>query len=1362
MSDQHDTPTSVHRRTVLGGLAGLGALGVATGLSGSTATASPDALEASGIDTFHPGHPRFVHVGEKLWNSAFVGPELIGGRDNLAPSVPAAEADTENYAPEDFEWSISSKPDDSEAELTYQSSLDPDQPRYDEGRDNVTEFEADVPGTYVLELEGPDGTHELTIYAFPEPDSAAGGPPRIELEGEYDDGTFTIGTNAALAPNSQASRDALEVVFLADDRDALSTDDIETDADALTGQVDVDALEGEAARVHAVVTDGNHQSVLDTIELEPDGEISLPNRAPEWMEDGVMYQIFPRSWSGERGETTFEDLIDGVDYLDELGVDAVWMTPVVPAESVDKLFGNNNLSGFQEDELPGGGPHGYDTNDYFGVAEDLAFDGMDPVEAYTAFVDACHERDIKVVFDLVINHAGRGHPFFQDTIAEQGTEPPAPDWEYPPVEAWNEDSKYFDWWDRLEAPVTHDGEVVDPAPQTTGFWGLRVMPNWNFDNVAVREHFLAVAEFWSGEVGVDGFRCDIAWGAPHSIWKDIREVVRDNDSEFLMLDEAIPKDRTFSENEFDMHFDTDGFTTTTHDVANGLASPSNLYDDVRARQEDGFPEYSLLLNAVENHDEHRLLNQTVADIYNPNHDELTDEDWEAGATLQRACWAAGVTLPGVPFVYYGQERQISRYGEGRHLGEDDPRGIAADGSVDIGADVRPGGRQRAFMNWDEYDEDHFEFYKDLIDTYHEIDVLKNDAALVGEWYDSDDRVLVFGRDGSHLSEVSGPERAVVIVNFETDGLATVELRSEVLSTDVISGDDIAVSSDDERTTVDVDEVAILETPTFYAPGDRIANLTVAPGTDDGNGRYRYPTGEQFTDGIFDMVGVSVHDGADTHQVRVEVRGDLVNHEGYEGGFTDQHIQLYLSDGSGDGTELARGGVNATFAEPYQYRVIADGEHGVRVETADGAHVETGTVSANPADDSILLEFPKGALSGGIEAMNLSILMLGYDPEAPGNVRQVTEDATETTFGGAQNDSAPNVIDLTTPGDVPNFQALAYSDGTLATIPYVPLATDLEEIATFDEPTGEPYGPGTYEYPTSDDFYEGAWDIDELTVSASRDNVEFSFTMATEVQNPWGLPRPFSHQFYQIYIYDPATDGPESVSGRAGLNANMASPYNYRIVVNGESNETVESADGETVTSNVETNVEGRTVSIRVPADAIGWDGDANGGIGIAALVAPFDGFGEGNVRGIGTEAEEYTIGGGTGTNDPAVMDMITPDGVDRIDVLSEYGEDSLVEIPFVVLGEVDLPDAGDVDVSDEDEEDADEEDHDEEADTDEETDPDDGADDAGDDTVTEPDEDADDDGMPGFGAVVGAAGLAGGGALAAKRFASERDEGDEK
>jgi len=214
MSEHTSDASGVNRRTVLGGLAGLGAIGLWTGISSATEDYAPTALTASGIDSYHPGHPLFVEVGEKLWNSAWVSEELIGGRDNLAPSVPEATANPENYDTEDFTWSIVEAPDGSDAEITYQSSLLEDEPRYNEGRDNVAEFEADEPGHYVLALEDPAGdSHELTVYAFPESGPSAG-PPRIELEGGYENGEFVIETNAQLAPGSQATRDDLEVVFL--------------------------------------------------------------------------------------------------------------------------------------------------------------------------------------------------------------------------------------------------------------------------------------------------------------------------------------------------------------------------------------------------------------------------------------------------------------------------------------------------------------------------------------------------------------------------------------------------------------------------------------------------------------------------------------------------------------------------------------------------------------------------------------------------------------------------------------------------------------------------------------------------------------------------------------------------------------------------------------------------------------------------------------------------------------------------------------------------------------------------------------------------------------------------------------------
>lgn len=775
---------------------------------------APEHERASRADTHHPGHPRFVEVGEAILNPAHVGEYgVFGVRNNLAPRIPDPEADPDNYEAAAFQWSLIERPADSEADLQYAQSIPDGRPRWDSGARNTADFVPDCPGRYVFELDAPDGTHEWTFHAFPK---GEGPPPRLSLDGHYNEATetFHIEAAATLAPDRNEQNATLETVYLADDRDALTTAAIETDG--LDAELPVAALDGESARLHACAYDGQRRSMMDTVELHPDGNLSLPNRPPEWAKDGVLYQIFPRSWAGERGETTMDDLIAGVDYLDELGIDMVWLTPVVPDEATARQFDQPLVpEAYRKDgTLSGGGPHGYGTLGYFAVAPDLVPDGADPIEAYQRFVEACHDRGIKVVFDLVVSHSGRSHPFFQDTIATEGANAPDPYLRYPAVTAWNRDSKYFDWYDRIDLVRTDSGLAIEAGPHATGFFGGRSLPNFNYNNVAVREHVLAVADFWSGVVGVDGFRCDIAWGVPISLWSEMRDLVRANDSEFLMLDETIPNDPRMAENAFDMHFDTKGFTDHSQRVANGTAPPEVLVDVVTERANDGIPPHSLVLNMTENHDEHRLLNQTVVDLSDPNHDEITDGQWEQGARRQRLCWAAGLLLPGVPGIYYGQERQISRFGESRHQGSDDPRGNGE--PVDSGADVRPGGRQRAFMNWAEYSESHLDFYREFVALYHELDVLKPDAELHEVQTTGADDLLAFGRDASHLDDVAGPEQVLVFVNFGADPVE-IAVPPSVGDTDLVTGDSVEIQAESEwGTLIEVEDVLVLETAGLFA------------------------------------------------------------------------------------------------------------------------------------------------------------------------------------------------------------------------------------------------------------------------------------------------------------------------------------------------------------------------------------------------------------------------------------------------------------------------------------------------------------------------------------------------------------------
>ena len=429
------------------------------------------------IDSHHPGPPRFMQVGQRIVDPVFVDAAHGFDRDNLAPTVAGPpERDPDNYDSDKFRWAIASRPTGSRSELVAAPTPHDDRSRYDHGLGNTAEFEPDSPGTYVLELDAPDGTHELTIRVFDRQQSdagevdgiggsesdTAGGPPRLELDGRYESetDTFVIDANPELAPDSHAVESDLTVSFLP--HDASGVDETDISVEGTTARVPAAALSGPTS-VYAAPFDGRRVGVTDQIRLDPnEGAVSLPNRPPTWLDDAVIYEIFTRSFEGTPGGTTFERLTERVGYLDSLGVDAVWLTPVVPAWSPTV-------------EAAPGGPHGYSAGDYFDVADDLG-----TLAEFERFIEVCHDHDIKVCFDLVLNHCGWPHEFFQDTVETLGPDAADPH-AFPDIEAWNRDSKYFDWFDRQRGASTDDA-----APAQTSFFGVRYQPNLNFGNLSLR------------------------------------------------------------------------------------------------------------------------------------------------------------------------------------------------------------------------------------------------------------------------------------------------------------------------------------------------------------------------------------------------------------------------------------------------------------------------------------------------------------------------------------------------------------------------------------------------------------------------------------------------------------------------------------------------------------------------------------------------------------------------------------------------------------------------------------------------------------------------------------------------------------
>jgi len=434
--------------------------------------------------------------------------------------------------------------------------------------------------------------------------------------------TLVVTANVSAAPDSAVDDAALSVEFLVDDRDAVADEAVTIDGRTL--EIPLSAIAGRV-RIHAVAV-GERRSVADTLDVRlpapPENrEASTPdstgartegatgaagntvgagdtdnepvvnyyhtNDPPAWAESPTVYEIFVRSFAGETLPATFEELERRLPYLSSLAIDVLWLTPVLASPT----------------------DHGYHITDYFSTAADLG-----DRAAFESLVDACHERNIRVVFDLVINHTSRDHPAFQFHSAG-----------VPGYEA------YYDRVPR-ERDATDVDWAGDDAPEFYFNW--QRIPNLNYESLDVRRWMLDVVDEWADVV--DGFRCDVAWGVSRGFWKEVRDRVPDD---FLLLDETIPRDPLYHEAAFQMHYDTTLYGTL-RDIGAGNAPAHDIFDAVDDARWQGFPESAAHLRYIENHDEPRYL------------DEYTE------AAL-RAAAAATFTLPGAPMIYYGQERGMT-------------------------------------------------------------------------------------------------------------------------------------------------------------------------------------------------------------------------------------------------------------------------------------------------------------------------------------------------------------------------------------------------------------------------------------------------------------------------------------------------------------------------------------------------------------------------------------------------------------------------------------------------------------------------------------------------------------------------------
>jgi maltose alpha-D-glucosyltransferase/alpha-amylase len=204
----------------------------------------------------------------------------------------------------------------------------------------------------------------------------------------------------------------------------------------------------------------------------------LPNlqRDPHWFKTAVFYELYVRSFydANADGYGDFRGLIDKLDYLEWLGIDCIWLLP------------------YYQSPLRDGG---YDIADFYSILPEYG-----NLNDFMEFLDAAHERGLRVVADLVMNHTSDQHPWFQ-AARQPGS--PTRDWY-----VWSDSDKgYADariiFVDTEKSNWTWDEEAG------AYYWHrfFAHQPDLNYANPEVQEQMLAVLRFWL-DLGLDGFRLD--------------------------------------------------------------------------------------------------------------------------------------------------------------------------------------------------------------------------------------------------------------------------------------------------------------------------------------------------------------------------------------------------------------------------------------------------------------------------------------------------------------------------------------------------------------------------------------------------------------------------------------------------------------------------------------------------------------------------------------------------------------------------------------------------------------------------------------------------------------------------------------
>jgi alpha-amylase len=346
----------------------------------------------------------------------------------------------------------------------------------------------------------------------------------------------------------------------------------------------------------------------------------VASAVPGWRRGATCYEVFVRSFYDSDGDGIgdLRGLTEKLDYINDgnpatsqdLGARCIWLMPVAESPSY----------------------HGYDATNYYRVEPDYGTNAD-----FTRLVGEAHRRGIAVLVDMVLNHLSSEHPYFREALGDPAS----------PHRAW------FRWSATNPAELGPWGqEVWHRSPvRNEYYYGIfwQGMPDLNYETPAVREEANRIATFWLTDMRVDGFRLDavpylveegarqIGTAGTHAFLREYATHVRTIAPDAFTVGEVwdgIDRMLPYYPDQLESYFAFDLSDTLLAAVRTGSAAPLvRRYE--RFQQEVPAGRWSTFLR---NHDQTRTLTALAGD-------------------RRRAKLAATLllTLPGLPFVYYGEE-----------------------------------------------------------------------------------------------------------------------------------------------------------------------------------------------------------------------------------------------------------------------------------------------------------------------------------------------------------------------------------------------------------------------------------------------------------------------------------------------------------------------------------------------------------------------------------------------------------------------------------------------------------------------------------------------------------------------------------